>query len=79
MIVININSNNPQWHRLADPRVWIDAATQIFFSLSLGFGALVAFASFMPYKNDITKDSILVAIINCMTSVSNSQILESNS
>ena len=59
-----------QWERLSDPRVWIAAATQTFFSLSLGFGALVAFASFMPYKNNITKDAILVAVVNSFTSVS---------
>ncbi|XP_063694194.1 sodium- and chloride-dependent transporter XTRP3-like [Bolinopsis microptera] len=59
----------PQWERLADPNVWISAATQTFFSLSLGFGALVAFASFMPYKNNITHDAILVATVNSFTSV----------
>lgn len=59
----------PQWERLLDPNVWISAATQTFFSLSLGFGALVAFASFMPYKNNITHDAILVAVVNSFTSV----------
>jgi len=59
----------PKFEKLLEPRVWIDAATQIFFSLSLGFGALVAFASFMPYKNNITRDSIMVACINCGTSI----------
>ncbi|KAB0393808.1 hypothetical protein E2I00_001241 [Balaenoptera physalus] len=30
----------------AEPPVWLDAATQVFFSLSLAFGGHIAFASY---------------------------------
>ena len=54
---------------MEDPQIWMDAATQIFFTLSLGFGALVAFASYMPIKNNCMRDAYTVVFINCGTSV----------
>uniref|UniRef100_A0A3B3QIW5 Transporter n=1 Tax=Paramormyrops kingsleyae TaxID=1676925 RepID=A0A3B3QIW5_9TELE len=41
----------PDWETLKNPKVWLDAATQIFFSLSLAFGGLIAFSSYNPPKN----------------------------
>ncbi|KAM9308238.1 sodium-dependent neutral amino acid transporter B(0)AT3-like [Gastrophryne carolinensis] len=54
---------------LVKPRVWLDAATQIFFSLSLGFGGLIAFSSYNPEKNDCEKDAITIAAINSISSI----------
>uniref|UniRef100_A0AAQ5YFR9 Transporter n=1 Tax=Amphiprion ocellaris TaxID=80972 RepID=A0AAQ5YFR9_AMPOC len=34
----------PEWSTLLNPQVWLDAATQIFFSLSVAFGGLIAFS-----------------------------------
>lgn len=59
----------PDFTKLLEGQVWLDAATQIFFSLSLGFGALVAFASYTPYKNNVGRDSAIVCLVNCGTSV----------
>lgn len=58
-----------QFTRLGDPQVWLEAATQIFFSLGVAFGGLIAFSSYMPVRNNCYRDAILVSVINCGTSV----------
>ncbi|VAX33061.1 Sodium-dependent transporter [hydrothermal vent metagenome] len=54
----------PDFSRLSDPRVWIDAYSQIFFTLSLGFGIMIAYASYLPEKANITRYALLTAFIN---------------
>uniref|UniRef100_A0A8C5WII2 Solute carrier family 6 member 2 n=1 Tax=Leptobrachium leishanense TaxID=445787 RepID=A0A8C5WII2_9ANUR len=49
-------------------KVWIDAATQIFYSLGAGFGVLIAFASYNKYTNNCYRDALLTSTINCVTS-----------
>jgi SNF family Na+-dependent transporter len=41
----------------------------MFFTLSLAFGALIAFASYMPYHNQCMNDAYTVVFINCGTSL----------
>ena len=55
----------PDFSKLSKPEVWIDAYSQIFFTLSLGFGIMIAYASYLPQKADITRNAILTAFINC--------------
>ncbi|CAK9296657.1 unnamed protein product [Gordionus sp. m RMFG-2023] len=59
----------PRTDKLLDPQVWLDAATQIFYSLGLGFGSIIAFSSYNPPRNNCKKDAILVSCINCSTSI----------
>ncbi|MEJ2380886.1 MAG: sodium-dependent transporter, partial [Gammaproteobacteria bacterium] len=54
----------PDFAKLSDPQVWIDAYSQIFFTLSLGFGIMIAYASYLPDKANITGNALLTAFIN---------------
>jgi len=59
----------PDFGKLKDVGVWIDAFSQIFFTLSLGFGIMIAYASYLPRKSRIVKDAITISITNCLFSV----------
>ncbi|XP_071239712.1 sodium- and chloride-dependent transporter XTRP3A-like isoform X2 [Salvelinus alpinus] len=59
----------PKMEQLANPTTWINAATQIFFSLGLGFGSLIAFASYNQYNNNFEKQAIVVSMVNSSTSI----------
>ncbi len=59
----------PDFSRLKDIGVWMDAFGQIFFTLSLGFGIMIAYASYLPRKSQIVKDSCLISVINCLFSL----------
>ncbi|KAJ8395768.1 hypothetical protein AAFF_G00028150 [Aldrovandia affinis] len=59
----------PKLEELANPMAWINAATQIFYSLGLGFGSLIAFASYNQYHNNFEQQAIIVSLINSGTSI----------
>ncbi|KAI0218438.1 Sodium-dependent proline transporter [Lamellibrachia satsuma] len=59
----------PQWDRLLVSEVWSDAAAQIFYSLSTCSGGLIAMASYNSFKNNSYRDSFLIPVVNCVTSV----------
>jgi len=59
----------PDWSQAFRPQTWIDAFSQIFFTLSIGFGIMVAYASYLPKKTDIPTSAFLAAMGNCAFSV----------
>ncbi|RMA96075.1 sodium-dependent transporter [Hydrogenothermus marinus] len=55
---------NPDFSALTDPKVWLAAAGQVFFTLSVGFGAIMVYASYIKPKDDIALNAISGASVN---------------
>ena len=55
---------NPDLSHLGRPDVWLAAAGQIFFTLSVGMGSLQAYASYLSTKDDIALNGIATAATN---------------
>jgi NSS family neurotransmitter:Na+ symporter len=54
----------PDFNKITDLKVWISAYGQIFFSLSLGFGIMIAYSSYLSRDANIFKNSLIVAFSN---------------
>ena len=52
------------WDKIADPQLWVRAASQIFFSLSVCYGGIIAFSSYNPRSHNFLRDSVIVATVN---------------
>ncbi|XP_077306890.1 sodium- and chloride-dependent glycine transporter 1 isoform X1 [Lithobates pipiens] len=59
----------PQWDKILEAKVWGDAASQIFYSLGCAWGGLITMASYNKFHNNCYRDSIIISITNCATSV----------
>ena len=42
----------PDWEKLRDISVWVEAAKQIVYSLTVGFGVLVTSSSYNKFHNN---------------------------
>ncbi|MDO5751134.1 MAG: sodium-dependent transporter [Rothia sp. (in: high G+C Gram-positive bacteria)] len=54
----------PDWSALGNGSVWVAAYGQIFFSLSVGFGIMVTYASYLKPKTDLTGSGAVVGFAN---------------
>ncbi len=52
------------WQQLANPQLWLAAAGQIFFSLSVGFGIIITYSSYLRKKDDIVLSAISATATN---------------
>lgn len=54
----------PNWKAMANPEVWLAAFGHIFFSLSIGFGIMIAYASYLPKNANLTGSGLVVGFAN---------------
>lgn len=54
----------PDWSKLAEPSVWVAAYGQIFFSLSICFGIMITYSSYLKKKTDLTGTGLVVGFAN---------------
>ncbi|MGC0144979.1 sodium-dependent transporter [Pseudactinotalea sp. Z1732] len=54
----------PDWAALTSGTVWIQAYGQIFFTLSVGFGIMITYASYLKRKSNATGSGLVVGFTN---------------
>jgi NSS family neurotransmitter:Na+ symporter len=54
----------PDWDALSNPSVWIAAYSQIFFSLSIAFGIMVTYSSYLRRRANLTSTGLVVGFAN---------------
>jgi len=59
----------PNFSALFDAEVWRAAFAQIFFSLSLAFGIMIAYASFNKKDSDIAKNAFVIGIADSIVAI----------
>uniref|UniRef100_A0A3B1IIJ0 Transporter n=1 Tax=Astyanax mexicanus TaxID=7994 RepID=A0A3B1IIJ0_ASTMX len=59
----------PNWSKLREVQVWVNAAAQIFNSIGIAFGSMISMASYNKYNNNILRDTFVVSLANSATSI----------
>jgi len=59
---------NPDWSELSKPSTWRFAFGQVFFSLSLAFGVMITYASFLHRKSDLNNNAAIIGLADLATS-----------
>jgi neurotransmitter:Na+ symporter, NSS family len=54
----------PNWDALTEGSVWVAAFGQMFFSLSIGFGIMITYASYVHRRTDMTGSGLVVGFSN---------------
>lgn len=60
---------NPDFSALKSAKIWLEAAGQIFFTLSVGIGVILTYASYLSKGDDVVLSGISAASTNEFTEV----------
>lgn len=62
------NPDEPWWYALKNPDIWLAAGGQVFFTLGVGFGIVMNYASYLRRRDDV--------VLSSLTSTATNEILE---
>jgi SNF family Na+-dependent transporter len=65
----------PQFDSILDLKVWMAAAGQIFFTLSVGMGTIHCYAAYIDAKDDIALNAVSTGFMNEFVEVLGSLIV----
>lgn len=54
----------PDWNALTNGHVWLAAFSQIFFSMSIAFGIMLTYASYLPRRSNLTGTGLVAGFAN---------------
>jgi neurotransmitter:Na+ symporter, NSS family len=60
---------SPDFSVLSNPLIWIAAFGQAFFSLSVGFGVLITYGSYLDKKTNIPRSSLIITFFDLMVAM----------
>ncbi len=55
---------NPDFTQLLNAKIWVEAAGQIFFTLSVGIGVILTYSSYLKSKDDIVLSGLTSSSLN---------------
>ncbi|QSZ68299.1 sodium-dependent transporter [Methanofollis aquaemaris] len=59
----------PDLSALSDPAIWVQAAGQVFFSLSIGFGVLLTYGSYLSDSASIPRSAAVIAGVDFLVAL----------
>ncbi len=54
----------PNFSQLANPKVWLAAYSQVFFSLSVAMGVMITYSSYLPKDSDLVNTAYITGFAN---------------
>ncbi|WP_078550090.1 sodium-dependent transporter [Litchfieldia alkalitelluris] len=60
---------SPDWSKLSDPQLYLEALGQAFFSLSLGMGALITYGGYLKQENKLPTAALSVGVLDTFVAV----------
>ena len=60
---------SPDWQKVMEPQVWVNAASQVFNSVGIAFGSLIAFSSYNKFHGPVLRDTLIVTLVDAAVSL----------